>query len=277
MLALQQAAETQKGIYQEWVQAKLGALDAYRQFYLENLRCQSISPQFQLFIKRGTIPEGCLPVAANSETLPYIVRTYILADAQFNTTTSQKNLDSYGTFKNDAENYFNIVKKLAFEPITRAQKKFVECMGKYASQSNQHPSQCADLLANLNRVADLQQQKYISPVYGPFIEKLYYIGQNNTFLLNETSRIRKIEWEKQGDVQAADVSLKYPQCLSSLQALKTNANAKLNAAYVVNGKITGIKSTLVQIEASLDAIIQKAKAATTAMYALLEQLKQSPN
>lgn len=150
-------------------------------------------------------------------------------------------------------------------------------MGKYASQSNQHPSQCDDLLANLNRVADLQQQKYISPVYGPFIEKLYYIGQNNTFLLNETSRIRKIEWEKQGDVQAADVSLKYPQCLSSLQSLKTNANAKLNAAYVVNGKITGIKSTIVQIEASLAAIIQKAKAATTAMFALLEQLKQSPN
>lgn len=82
LLALQQAAETQKGIYQEWVQAKLGALDAYRQFYLENLRCQSISPQFQLFIKRGTIPEGCLPVAANSETLPYIVRTYILADGR---------------------------------------------------------------------------------------------------------------------------------------------------------------------------------------------------
>lgn len=64
-------------------------------------------------------------MAANSETLPYIVRTYILADAQFNTTTSQKTLDSYGTFKNDAENYFNIVKKLAFEPITRVQKKFI--------------------------------------------------------------------------------------------------------------------------------------------------------
>ena len=65
-LALQQAAATQRSVYLEWVQAKLGALDAYRQFYMEDTRCKALSPQFQLFIKRGTIPEGCLPASANS-------------------------------------------------------------------------------------------------------------------------------------------------------------------------------------------------------------------
>lgn len=64
-------------------------------------------------------------------------------------------------------------------------------MSQYASQSNQHPSQCSSLMANLYRIVDIQQQKYISPVYGPYQTTLFYIISNNTYNLNQTSQAYK--------------------------------------------------------------------------------------
>lgn len=46
LLNLYQANQVLRGTYLEWIQAKLGALDAYRQFYMENIRCQIIGPTF---------------------------------------------------------------------------------------------------------------------------------------------------------------------------------------------------------------------------------------
>lgn len=65
------------------------------------------------------------------------------------------------SYAQNADEYFNILKKLAFSPIEAARAKFTACMAQYASQSNQHPAECAELLINLNRIADLHQQKYI--------------------------------------------------------------------------------------------------------------------
>lgn len=62
-----------------------------------------------------------------------------------------------------------------------------------------------------------------------------------TYWQNEVQRIKDVEFEKQGDVQAADVSVKYNQCVAGLAAFKNLANTRLAAVQTSFTKINTLK------------------------------------